>query len=154
MYHGAFRILLFRAVKKNEIANLKAGLTLANQLINKAQQHQYIPFVLETLLLRAKMYAALGDDQAYLADVSTALHLASSEEMISVFVEEGEIIAKTLKQILGKQLPKAVKPEYLHRILKAFEITKTVGQGTEKEKTEGAMLIEPLTEREIEASCV
>jgi LuxR family maltose regulon positive regulatory protein len=150
MYHCALRILLYRAVKKNEISNLKAGLDLANQLIDKALLHQYIPYALDTLLLRARIYAALGNNQAYLDDVRQALEMAAPEGIISVFVEEGEIIIKALAQINDQQLSGSIEPAYIKRILKASESSGKSGKSADKVIRESDLLIEPLSEREID----
>ncbi len=75
LYNNALRILLLRG----DVKSLKQGIELADRLIAEAQEHGYLPHVIERLLIRAQLYAALTDESASRADVETALALAEPE---------------------------------------------------------------------------
>jgi LuxR family maltose regulon positive regulatory protein len=114
------RIVLHRVQAKRELANLKPGIELADHLIAGALQRQYVPFALETLLVRAQLHAALGDEQASLADYTHALELGEPEGFISIFVEEGKSVAEALTNLLKQDRLGAVQPDYAKIILAAL----------------------------------
>jgi LuxR family maltose regulon positive regulatory protein len=99
LYLSALRILLYRAQVNRELVVLGRGVQLASLLLENALQHHYIPYGLETLLLRSQMQAALGDDSANQADIRHALELAEPEGFISLFLEEGAPVAKALANL-------------------------------------------------------
>ena len=145
LYNSGLRILLYRAQARGELAGLRRGIELADRLIAGALQRQYIPVALETLLLRARMHAVLGNDQASLADYASALELAEPEGFISVFVEEGWPVAEALRILLEQNRLGAVQPVYVEEsILAAFSSPR------QSAKKESAALIEPLTDRELD----
>ncbi|MCK4975506.1 MAG: hypothetical protein KAS36_01085, partial [Anaerolineales bacterium] len=120
LYISALRILLHRAIVKHELASLKPGIELAIRLIEEALLHGYIPFAIETLLLRAQMHAALGNDQASRGDYIHALELAEPEEIISIFLEEGPLVVEALADMLKRGELGNVQPDYVENILEAF----------------------------------
>ncbi len=146
LYISALRILLYRARVKRELENLKPGIELADHLIAEVLQSQYIPYALELLLLRAQMHAVLGDNQTSRADYVQALELAEPERFISIFVEEGALVAEALASLLEQDRLGAIQPGYLKNILAAFAGAPPPGAPSSKQSN----LIEPLTDRELD----
>ncbi len=85
LYLSAVRILLHRARGQTEASSL----TYASRLIDAFRMREFVPLVLEALLLRAQLNAALDHSQAALDDYTAALELAEPEGYISPFVAEG-----------------------------------------------------------------
>jgi LuxR family maltose regulon positive regulatory protein len=154
LYNSALRVLLHRAQTRHEVEDLKHGIKLADRLISGALQSQYIPVMLEALVLRAKAHAMLGDDQSSLADYASALELAEPEGFISVFVEEGVPVAEALATLIKNDQLGAVQPGYVQNVLAAFPTdaklaSESLAPTTESGATADEM-IEPLSERELE----
>jgi LuxR family maltose regulon positive regulatory protein len=158
LYISALRILLYRAQTKHKLADLKPGIKLASHLIDDALQHQYIPFAIEALLVRAQLYAALGDDRAggqqrSQADYGHALQLAEPEGFISIFLEEGLPVAEALKKLLEHNQIENVDPGYIEKILAAFPDDSQPASSSIASPESAAVadeLIEPLSKRELE----
>jgi LuxR family maltose regulon positive regulatory protein len=135
---------------------MQSGIELAGRLISGALQGQYVPVALETLLLRAQMHAALGNDQASLADVARALDLAEPEGFISIFLEEGLPVAEAMAILLKRNRPGLVLSEYIKTILAAFSKIQPLDATRGEQPVPnppvamGELLVEPLTPRELE----
>jgi LuxR family maltose regulon positive regulatory protein len=151
LYVSALRILLYRAKTHGELAQARASIELANRLIDNAIQHDYLPLVLEMLLLRAQMHAVLDDRQASQADYLQALELGQPEGFISIFLEEGPPLAAALAGLLEQDQLRKVSPTYARKILAAFpgdvESKTVLDNGA---TTANEALPEPLTKRELE----
>ena len=163
LYNSALRVLLFLARIKDDLANLERGIELATLVLAGELQCRQIPIALETLLLRSQMHTALGNEPDSLADVAKALELAEPEGFISIFVEEGSPIADSLTDLVSRNLPGMVQPDYVQKILAAFPATQPVhavhGEppapnsraGMDVIKVDESLVpIEPLTPRELE----
>ena len=162
LYISALRILLYRALAKREQASVMAGIELADHLIAGALQRQYIPFALETLLVRAQLHAAFGDEQASLADCAKAVELAEPEGFISIFVEEGPqarlLIEDCRLKISDKrfEMDEAMRSRllpYLGRILQSFPsaaLPSTYPHSINSQQSPIDNLVEPLTDRELD----
>jgi LuxR family maltose regulon positive regulatory protein len=146
LYSSALRILLYRARARCELVSLRAGIEVADCLIAGALQGQYISLVLEALLLRAQMHAALGDDRDGRTDYVHALELAEPEGFISIFVEQGRPVAEALADLVARDELGAVQPDYVENILDAFSALRSPGVVL----GESPALIEPLTDRELD----
>ncbi len=164
---SALRILLHQAQAIHDPKQMHPGIVLADRLISAALMGQNIPTALETLLLRAQMVAALGNNQASQADYVRALELAEPEGYISIFVEEGLPVAEALAFLHKHNLLGAVQPAYVQNILAAFprlQAQDTAGdeQPAANSQTanepltleESTPLIEPLSKRELEILCL
>ena len=163
LYNSALHILLHQARGENNPPDLKHAIGLATGVLAGELQCQHMPIALETLLLRSQLYAALGDEQASLADVASALELAEPEGFISLFVEAGPPIAEALETLLARNMLGAVQPGYVKDILAVFpgaqppeaapgrqpaltpQANRIVGEWDESKA-----LVEPLTNREME----
>ncbi len=145
LYISALRILLYRAQARHELESLQQGIELANILIDLALQYRYDPSALEALLLRAQLYAILGDQQSSQADYLHALRLGEPEGLISIFVESGTTTAMALVELLEEGHLGDVSPEYVRQLLAAFPGTQQL-PGAPGE----ASISEPLTGRELD----
>lgn len=153
LYNSSLRFLLHQARAGGDTAGLKSGIELANQLFSSALASQSILVALETLLLRAQIYAMLGEQTASQADYSKALELAEPEGIVSVFVEHGQPVAEILTEMVKRKQLGGVQTEYVERILDAFSARRFLDEGLAPVSSAGTgleTLIEPLTEREIE----
>ncbi|MGD9099077.1 MAG: LuxR C-terminal-related transcriptional regulator [Anaerolineae bacterium] len=150
LYNSALRVLLHQAQARP--VSLEPGIALAERLIASALQGQYLLVALETLLLRAQLHAAQGNNAASLADYVRALELAEPEGFIGVFVEQGAPVAETLVHLVKQDQLGAVQPAYVERILAAFSDSKLPDQPAPSPPvgTGPSALVEPLTERELE----
>jgi len=149
LYNSAFRILLYRARAKRETENLKAGIDLADRLVDEALQRQYLLLGLELLLLRGQMHAAAGDVEKSAVDTIKALELAEPEGFISIFIDEGKPLFDTLKKLLDQSEIGDISPDYIEKILAAFP-DKQRGDTVRESQTDRSKLIDPLSNREKE----
>ncbi len=153
LYLSTLRILLYRARVRRELANLKPGIELADQLIAGALQHHYILFALEALLVRAQLYATLRNEQACLADCAQAVELAEPEGFLNIFFEEGSLIAESLAALLQHDRLGDVQRRHVEKILAAFSDSQPEQPVSSRPtvRDESAIdLIEPLTDRELD----
>jgi LuxR family maltose regulon positive regulatory protein len=145
LYNSALRILLYRGRIRGETTSLQQALALAGGLIDAAERGHYLPALLESLLLRAQVHAALGDQERALADTARALELGEPEGFVSLFVEQGPPVAAALRTLLEQKRPESVRPAYVRRVLAAFDPVPAPEPPHQEEA-----LVEPLSERELE----
>jgi LuxR family maltose regulon positive regulatory protein len=152
LHNSALRILLFEAQAKREPARLRRGIELADLVLKGELQCQHLGIALETLLLRAQMQSAAGNEPAMLADVARAVELAEPEGYISVFVEEGEPIARGLRALLDHGPMERPRLAYIQEILGSFPVQlASPGKPTHASRMEADdSLVEPLSPREVE----
>jgi len=143
------RIQLYKAIDRRDPAGLREALAQADALIDALLKRQYIPLVLEALLLRAQVHGALGDQASSQADILHALSLAEPEGYITVFVEGGFPVARQLANILAYDSLGTVQPAYVKTILAAFPHPRPPDPNAQTPRPPAA-LVEPLTERELE----
>ena len=75
-----------------------------------------------------------------------ALALAEPGGFIRVFVDEGQPMAHLLYEALSRD----IEPDYLQQLLAAFPFAEEEQTERQKSQAPGSILIEPLSEREIE----
>jgi LuxR family maltose regulon positive regulatory protein len=123
--------------RKDEIDE---ALRLLAKLLEKAQAAERKGSAIKVLALRALVFRALDDQDQALSTLERALSLAEPEGYVRTFVDEGEPMARLLRQALSRD----IAPNYVARLLAA--------SGEKAELTSPAMesLIEPLSERELE----
>ncbi len=155
LYNCALRIALHRAQTRQEEAGLEPALELADRLIAGALRRHYVPTALETLLLRAQVHAALGDQERALADYAHALQLGEPEGYISIFIEEGAPVGEGLAALLEHNRLQGAQVEYARSILAALAGgDKPAAAPVAAAPPVGHGLIEPLSPRELEVLCL
>ncbi len=157
LYNSSLRVLLYQAQARHKPTSLKPGIELANDLIAVAHQCQNLPVTLDSLLLRAQMYASLGNTQASREDYANALRLAEPEGFVTVFIEQGSSIVEALADLVREDQLGDVQPGYVKRVLDAFPKPQLPALTLENQVSPNLRaevphiaLIEPLTERELE----
>jgi len=155
--NSSLRFLLYQAQTRGKLTGLEPGIDLASRLIEGAHQSQSTVVVLEALLLRAQMHAALGDHRASQSDYLSALELAEPEGFIGIFIEQGQPIAEALANLARQNQLGTIQPGYVERILAAFSDSSSPGDMHDEEVvpellagSEPLALIDPLTDRELE----
>jgi LuxR family maltose regulon positive regulatory protein len=165
LYNSSLYALLYQVRTRGDLEGLEPGLELANQLIVVAFQDQQLLLALEALLLRAQIYAALGDSQAGAAanlnasqsDYIRALELAEPEGFIGIFVEQGPPAAEALASLIEQNRLGTVQTDYVERILAAFSSLQSPATMHGEQHAQDrpaevgpAALVESLTDRELE----
>jgi LuxR family maltose regulon positive regulatory protein len=161
LHNSALRTLLYAAEKKDDQQALRQGIQLADLVIEGSLRSRQLPIVLQTLLLRAQLHMACGEEQASREDVAKALELGEPEGFISIFVEEGRPVAQILTNLLKRDFPGTVQADYVQAILAAFPRTHLPQEARNEQfaspahsarETADEFLapIEPLTSRELE----
>jgi LuxR family maltose regulon positive regulatory protein len=153
LFNSGLRIIAKQAQAKDDLAT---GLTLADDLIARAAQSQQVLIMLEALLLRAQIYATLGDQSKSQADYLRALGLAEPEGFIGIFVEQDPVVAKALADLIRDNQLGTIKTDYVERILAAFsqsgfwraERGHFTDNPEKATQSTPAALIEPLSDRE------
>jgi LuxR family maltose regulon positive regulatory protein len=120
LYNSVLRIRLYQAVTRRGLDDVHQGLELADTLIDGALRGQYLSIAVEALLLRAQLKAAINDAQASRVDLVRALELAGPEGFISLFVEEGPVVASGLADLLRQGPASARRSAEIEKILAAF----------------------------------
>lgn len=156
LYSSALRILLYRAQVRGERSGLKSGIKLADHLLATLLERQHIQFGLEMLLLRCQMHTAAGDKQASQADLLHALELGEPEGFISVFLDEGPSLIEAVANLLEENLLGEIQVAYVRSILAhSPEYGSVKGEVVKwPVDTDAPLLVEPLTERELEVLCL
>lgn len=100
--------------------------------------------VIKVLNLQALAYQCQGKVDKALSVLEHALALAEPERFIRTFVDEGEIMERLLRQALSQ----GIAPNYIALLLAASREIAEISQ------TESLMLIDPLSDRELEVLCL
>lgn len=119
--------------------------TLLDRLVAVSQTPERLPWLIESLVLRALAHQARDDVAAAIADLDRALTLAEPEGFIRRFVDEGLPMAGLLLKWLGPARRRA--SPYLLRLLSA---SGQYRMPAETNGQSGGLPFEPLSERELE----
>jgi len=154
LYNSGLETLLKRAQMGKNPTDLESGIEKVNRLIPGAFASKQFLVALETLLLRARMYALLGDKQASQEDYLQTLELAQPEGIIGIFLEHGRPAEKALGDLIKGNQIGMIQRDYVRRILDAFSSSsphpdKPPASVPSAESRQTA-LIDPLTERELD----
>lgn len=120
IFNSALRLLLIRSRMFGETEALQDGIHLAEKVIEGSLRCRHLPIALQTLLLRAQLQAAVGNEETGLADLIRALKLSEPEGFISLFVEEGKPVGDSLTLLLKRKLLGSAATKYVETILAAF----------------------------------
>lgn len=108
--------------------------------LETAEKEGRIPSVVGILLLKAKALKALGDENEAVSLVRKALFMTEPGGFISIYLDEGPIMAELLEKTL--ELKEKVPRSYVNKLLSAFRLSKLI-QADED-------MFERLSERELE----
>ena len=120
--------------------NLKDAKALIDLLIEDQEKGDRVLGQIKTLLVKAPVLTAEGNQQDALAAIEKALLLAEPGGYIRVFLDEGPPIAELLEKFLNKKTD--VSRAYVKKLLSAFSVDKLI------EADDG--LVERLSERELD----
>jgi LuxR family maltose regulon positive regulatory protein len=113
---------------------------LSTWLLEEAQSAGRMGSAIQILALQALAFQAQDDIDQALAALERALSLAEPEGYVRTFIDEGEPMARLLRQALSQD----IAPHYVARLLAA------AGQETGPGSSAMEALIEPLSEREMD----
>ena len=123
------------------------AIVLLKKLANRLKSDHAIELLIEVELLKAKAYLLRNVKEEALSSVVSAIHLAQSESVVRVFINEGKKIEKLVKEISKEKLTKssdsldAISKDYLNKLKTAFNL---------EEKRKKIHLAGDLSSREIE----
>ncbi len=158
LYLTGLRLHLFRARHRETIPSVPLAQSiatwseLAGTLLVIFRKRNYVPLILQILVLQAQFHAATQRMDAALADLDTALNLAEPEGYLSDFVIEGTPLAELLAASLQRSQPGSTRAAYIKKILELFPMPmSSKSEWTPKEQNSiTSDLVEPLTTRELE----
>jgi LuxR family maltose regulon positive regulatory protein len=146
------------------------GLYLLERMVKRAEASQRNGSLVRALILQAVALQALHDDPKAVESLAYALKLAEREQLVRVFVDEGQPMALLLEKALGMQrkgqLARSISSDYIARLLTATgkrsplttPIRRTLGHSadalSERELEVLRLLAEGLESNEIAARLV
>jgi LuxR family maltose regulon positive regulatory protein len=129
--------------------DLHAAVGLLARLLQAAEEGERNGSVIEILILQSFAYQAQGDQRRALASLERALTLAEPEGYLRIFADEGE----AMQLLFEKYLSNRDHPlsGYVERILAVFtQPAPPQNQKSKFENPETKILVEPLSDRELE----
>jgi LuxR family maltose regulon positive regulatory protein len=114
--------------------------SLSERLLGMAEAAKRISSVIEILVLQALAWQGKKDMTRAVAVLEKALSLAQPEGYTRVFLDEGEPLAKLLYQVKSRRMGQGY----------ATELLSEMGGIIDSEARTATVLIEPLTQRELE----
>jgi LuxR family maltose regulon positive regulatory protein len=131
---------------------MKEAGELLTRLDGFTQKNGLVAKEIEILALCALAHEAEGNSTEALAVLERALILAEPGGFIRVFVDEGQPMAHLLYEILSRAeaLKLEIGPDYVQQLLAAFLFAEEEHTERKKSQPHDSVLIEPLSEREIE----
>jgi LuxR family maltose regulon positive regulatory protein len=142
-----YMVLVRILAATDEIAE---SLNLSNKLIANAEVGSRNSIPIPVLLIQAIIYHTRGDMNQALLVLGRALSLAEQGGYIRIFIDEGEPMAKLLREFSNQ--PSDISREYLDSLLAAFDdgqmpehLTKFAERIVQQDE-----LVEPLSERELD----
>jgi LuxR family maltose regulon positive regulatory protein len=158
-YLALARLLIAQGNQRPDGPYLEEATVWLERLLHVAEAGGLAAKVIEITVLCALALQAQGDVAQALAALERALSLAEPEGFVRLFVDEGEPMARLLRQAVSRD----IAPEYVSRLLAAFDrecprfrvpdsgpmLTSTPGLEPETLELE-TQLVEPLSEREFD----
>ncbi len=131
------------------------AMSLLDSRLAAAEADGRLGSVIEMRVLQARALAALGQSGAAVQALEQALALAEPEGYVRVFADEGAPMAELLRAVARQASAASLRP-YIGRLLAALPTSEAreAAPATELSLSPGpppTPLIEPLTERELEA---
>jgi LuxR family maltose regulon positive regulatory protein len=118
---------------------------LLSRMLEMAEKAEWMGKVIEILVLQALAFQAQGRSDSALSSLERALILAEPEGYIRTFADEGEPMAHLLRHAASRDFA----TEYVGKLLGVFEPSVS-----EQQSSTTKMLLEPLSERELEVLCL
>ncbi len=119
---------------------VREALDLLQRQLEAAEAAGRVGNSVTILVLQALAFQMVGDGDQALSALERALSLAEPEGYVRTFVDEGEPMARLLRQALAR----GITPSYVSKLLAAF------GESAQPAPPAAQALVEPLTEREFE----
>jgi LuxR family maltose regulon positive regulatory protein len=133
------RVLMARYKSDLEDGSIQEAMGLLERLLQAAEEGERMGSAIEIMVLQALAHEAQGDISRALVPLERALTLAEPEGYVRIFVDEGPPMAALLRDAAKH----GIAPNYVSQLLTAF------GKA-EGRKPVTQLLIEPLSERELE----
>jgi LuxR family maltose regulon positive regulatory protein len=147
------RMLLAKSADDGSDQSMLEATGLLERLLQAAQAGGRMGRAIEILVLQALAQQMLGDVPAGLALLEHALTLAEPEGYVRLFVDEGQPMARLLREAAAR----GILPDYTSKLLAGFEVKQQESAGESaipdlRGQTSPAPqpLIEPLSHRELE----
>ena len=122
-----------------------AALALLMPLRQQMEAKGWVDEQLKVMVLQAVVFYAHGEKDKAMQLLGDALALAEPGGFIRIFVDEGKPMAQLLREATSKR----IMPDYVSKLLAAFEAEKRKNEG-KPDLHHAQPLIEPLSERELE----
>jgi LuxR family maltose regulon positive regulatory protein len=136
-YSTLARVRIAQGRPNEALAVLKPALEIAERMGR-------VGSVIEFLILQALAAQSQGDETGAIRSLERALALAEPEGYVRIFVDEGEPMARLLRQAVAR----GIAPSYVNKLLAAFGAP--VSPPSQPPPQSAQALMEPLTERELE----
>jgi LuxR family transcriptional regulator, maltose regulon positive regulatory protein len=133
----------------------REALVLLERWLAAAVDAGWTASTIQISVLQALALAASGDQAGALRTLASALALASPQQYVRIFGDEGAPMAALLGQLAaaqraGQAEAASVPPDYLARVLAAFAARPAVSRQAMGARAAVPGLAEPLTQREME----
>ena len=141
------RVLIAQAIRQENVELANEAKQLITSLLQSAQSAKRIGRVLEMYLLQALIDQTQGNMPLALISLQQALSLAEPERYIRLFVDEGELMVKLLREAARK----GIASDYCAKMLQAFsqeDHHEKSGKYTPSFSALSLSLSEPLTKQE------
>ena len=147
------RLLVAQARGAATFPEAQAGLSRASGLLARlliaAEKAGWLYETIKILVLQALVFAESTDRDKALQALGRALTLAEPGGFIRIFVDEGVPMAQVLCEAAARRL----SPDYVSKLLAAFEAERLSTPGKIKDKPDPApaqLFVEPLSPRELD----
>jgi LuxR family maltose regulon positive regulatory protein len=148
-YATLARLLIAQALaspKRSPARNDEAPSRLLERLCHMAERQGHSWQLIELLVIQAVALRVRGDTANAMRSLERALHLAEPENIVRVFVAEGDRLGGLLRQAAAG----SIEPAYARKLLGEFETAASGPVAVERPPPCPATLIEPLSKREVE----
>jgi LuxR family maltose regulon positive regulatory protein len=122
------------------------ALEVLKPLLHASEAAGWTALVIEFLAYQALALQGQGNTSQAITALERALSLAEPGGFVRLFVDEGELMGRLLREAAAR----GISPEYVSKLLAAFDVSGYGGVGEIPPQPHTQPLIEPLSERELE----